>query len=56
MPDLSGSPILDVAIGLSFLFFVLSIVASAVNELFAAMLGWRAKSLEHAIAGLLGER
>lgn len=55
MPDLSGSPILDVAIGLSFLFFVLSIVASAVNELFAAMLGWRAKNLEHAIAGLLGE-
>jgi hypothetical protein len=56
VPDLSGMPILDVALGLSFLFFVLSIVASAVYEAIAAGFALRAKNLERAILGLLGPK
>src|SRR4051794_41127827 len=55
MPDLTGFPALDVAIGLAFLFFLLSTVCSAINEGIAAIFAWRAKNLEDAIARLLGE-
>ena len=50
LPDLSGLPALDVAIGLAFLFFLLSTVCAAVNEAIANVLGWRAKTLEAAIS------
>ena len=55
MPDLTGFPALDVAIGLAFLFFLLSTAASAINEAIAALLGWRAKTLEDGIARMLGD-
>jgi len=56
MPDLSGLPALDVAIGLFALFFLLSVVLSAVNEGIANVLGWRAKTLEDAIRNMVGDR
>jgi hypothetical protein len=56
MPDLTGFPAIDVAIGLAFLFFVLSTVSSALNEAVASLLGWRAKTLEQAISHLLGDK
>src|SRR4051794_7574060 len=55
MPDLTGFPAIDVAIGLAFMFFLLSTVSSAVNEAIASLLGWRAKTLEQAISHLLGD-
>jgi len=45
--------IVQVVIGLSFLFFLLSIVASAVNEAIAGIFKLRAKTLEMGIANLL---
>ena len=55
MPDLSSLPALDAAIGLAFLFFLLSTVCSSVNEGIANVLGWRAKTLEDAIRNLVGD-
>jgi hypothetical protein len=55
MPDLSALPALDAAIGLAFLFFLLSTVCSAINEGIANVLGWRAKTLEDAIRNLVGD-
>jgi hypothetical protein len=54
MPDLTGVPALDVLIGLSFLYFLLAVVCSAINEAIAATLAWRSKNLEEAIRHLLG--
>jgi hypothetical protein len=45
--------IVEVVIGLSFLFFLLSIVASAVNEAFAGLFKLRARTLERGIKNLL---
>jgi hypothetical protein len=45
--------ILEVVIGLSFLFFVLSIVTSAVNEAIAGLFKLRARMLEQAIVNLV---
>ncbi|MEN3280737.1 MAG: hypothetical protein V7607_1877 [Solirubrobacteraceae bacterium] len=53
MPDLGDLPALDVALGLAFLYFLLSTVCSAINEGIASALGWRAKTLEDAIGNLL---
>ena len=53
MPDLGNLPALDVAIGLAFLFFLLSTVCSGINEGIASFLGWRAKTLEDAVGNLL---
>jgi hypothetical protein len=50
-----GSSILEVAIGLAFVYFALSTVASNVNERVAAILRWRAKDLEKGIANLLND-
>jgi hypothetical protein len=55
MPDLSGLPALDVVVGLAFLYFLLSIVASSVQELIASAVSWRAHNLEDAIRNLLGD-
>jgi hypothetical protein len=46
-------PIVEVVIGLSFLFFLLSIVASAVNEFIAGIFKLRARTLEKGITNLL---
>jgi hypothetical protein len=45
--------IVEVVIGLSFLFFLLSIVASAMNEAIAGVFKLRARTLERGIANLL---
>jgi hypothetical protein len=51
MLDLSA---LDVAIGLVFVYFILALVCSIVNEGIASFLRWRAKDLERGIGQLLG--
>jgi hypothetical protein len=55
MLDFSGIPMLDVAIGLAFLFFLLSVVCSSVGEAIAAVFKLRAKNLETGIRSLLGD-
>ena len=52
MPNLSGNAALDVLIGLFFMYFVLSIVCSAVNEGIAGIFNLRAKYLERGIRTL----
>jgi hypothetical protein len=51
-----GSPILDVAIGLSFVFFLLSVISSAIGEFFAGVLNLRGKNLEKGLLGMIGDR
>jgi hypothetical protein len=48
-------PALDAALGLAFLYFLLSTVCSAANEGLANVLGWRAKTLEDAVRNMLGD-
>jgi hypothetical protein len=55
VPDLGNLPALDVALGLAFLYFLLSTVCSAINEGIASVLGWRAKTLEDAIGNFLAD-
>lgn len=47
-----GSAILDVAIGLIFVFLIMSLIVTAVSELIASALSWRAKYLEEGILNL----
>lgn len=49
------SDILDVAIGLIFVFLLLSLVVTALQEFVAAFLKLRAKNLRHGICNLLGD-
>ena len=51
-----GSPILDVAIGMIFVYLLLSLICSAANELIEARLRNRARSLEAGIRNLLGDK
>jgi hypothetical protein len=48
-----GTTIVEVVIGLSFLFFLLSVVTSAVNEALAGVLKLRAKTLEAGVFNLV---
>lgn len=43
------SAVLDTAIGLTFVFFMLSLVCAAINELIASAFNWRAKNLALAL-------
>jgi hypothetical protein len=52
--DLNG-PALEVAIGLAFVFFLLSIVASAITEGIAWATNQRAKTLEKGLKGMFGD-
>jgi hypothetical protein len=54
VPSLTGLPALDVLFGLSFLFFLLSLVCSSINEALAVALRLRARTLEEGIRSLLG--
>jgi hypothetical protein len=54
VPNVSGNAALDVVIGLFFLYFLLSIVCSAINEAIAAGLNMRAAYLERGIRTLFG--
>jgi hypothetical protein len=49
-----GSALLDVAIGMVFVFLLLSLICSAFNELLETRLKNRAGDLEKGIKGLLG--
>ena len=46
-------PAVDVAIGLTFLFFILALVCSGINEAIASSLRWRAQDLERGLWELL---
>jgi hypothetical protein len=46
---------LDVAIGLFFIYLILSLLTSGIQELIATVLEWRAKQLKEAIQILLGD-
>jgi hypothetical protein len=51
-----GSPILDIAIGLSFVFFLLAVIASALTEGVAWAMKLRAKMLREGLEGMLGDK
>lgn len=53
MPDLSGITALDVAIGLFFVYLILSIVVSTINEAIASRLKWRSNHLLGGVRNLL---
>ncbi len=46
--------ILDIAIALIFIYLILSLLSSEIQEIIAALLEWRAKNLKEAIETLLG--
>ena len=50
-----GSAILDVAIGLFFLYLLLSLLASAIQEVIASLLDWRSKTLTKGLSDLLND-
>jgi len=50
-----GSTILDVAIGLIFVYFLLSMITSHINELLSQIFAWRSKDLEDGIRMMLGD-
>lgn len=56
MPDLTGFPALDVAIGLAFMYFLLSIVCSSIQEGVSTVLKLRADNLEKGIRTLIADR
>src|SRR5262249_14036161 len=51
-----GSTVLEIAIGLVFIYLVLSLICSAAREGLEALLKWRAGNLEHALLEMLGGR
>src|SRR4051812_33709511 len=48
-----GSAILDVAAGLIFIYFVMSIVCTQINEMLSSVFMWRAQDLEKGIRAML---
>jgi len=56
MPDLSSNTALDVAIGLSFVFLLFSVLCSAVQEAISAILDLRARTLEAGLRNLLEDK
>ena len=53
MPDITASPAVDVALGLIFLFFLLSLICSTVSEFVAGVLSWRSRFLEDGLRSML---
>ena len=51
-----GSLVLDVVIGLVFVYLLLSMICTAANEMIASMLALRARNLARGIANLLADR
>ncbi len=49
------SVLLDVIVGLAFVYLLLSLICSAIQEIIASILGWRAKTLKSGIANLLAD-
>ena len=52
---MSGLSLLDVAIGMVFLYLLLSLICSALNESISAVLHARAKFLEEGVVRLLDD-
>jgi hypothetical protein len=50
-----GSEILEVVIGIIFIYWLLSLMCSALNEMMASLLSLRAKSLKKGIRNLLND-
>ena len=50
-----NSPIIDVAVGLIFVYVVLSLLASSIQEWFASLFGLRSRNLYRGVRRLLGE-
>ncbi|HYH54951.1 MAG TPA: hypothetical protein VD761_12560 [Solirubrobacterales bacterium] len=50
-----GGPALEIAIALAFVFFLLSLIASALTEWFAAAAKLRSKNLKKGLEGMLGD-
>ena len=48
-----NSSILDVVIGLAYVYLILSLIVSAANEMFTSVLRWRARTLKAGITELL---
>lgn len=48
-----GSAILEVILGLAFVYFLLAVIASSVNEIIAGLLGWRSAALKTGIQSML---
>lgn len=48
-----GSTVLEIAIGIAFVYLLVSLIITAANELIASLLKWRAKTLKRGIAKLL---
>jgi hypothetical protein len=55
MPSITGQPAVDVAIGLFFAFFLLSVLCSAINEAIATALAWRSQTLLAALRSMLAD-
>lgn len=51
-----GSQTIDIGLGLIFIYFVLSVICSGVNEMLAGLCRWRAKSLFEGIENLLKDQ
>jgi hypothetical protein len=51
-----GSAILDVAIGMVFVYLLLALIVTSLSELISAVLKWRAKNLEKGIRHLLSDQ
>ncbi len=50
-----GSPVIDIAIALSFIFFLLSVIVSAVTEFGAGVFNLRAGTLKAGLEGMIGD-
>ena len=55
MPDLTGIAALDLAIGLAFIFLLLSLLASTIQEFIAAFFGLRARTLQEGLRNMLAQ-
>ena len=53
MLDLTGLPALDLALGMAFIYFLLALLAATIQELIAAVLGLRARTLEQGLRSML---
>src|SRR5207245_5789537 len=53
---MAGFPVLDVVIGLAFLYALFALTCTTVNELIAALMNRRATMLRHGIEHLLGDK
>ena len=52
---MTGSKVIDVALGLSYLYLVLSLMCSAINEIIAAVVGLRQRTLVRGIQRMLAD-